>query len=294
MKPLLSREVAGMEVKVGDIVARKSYGYDILFKVYDIVVNKDGSRTIYLKGLYYRLLADAPESDLVVMPRNKINKESQMLAKKISKLSKKKGFRSGLKESIFEKPGKILHIDGDSDYLEMSMKYYKEQGVDAVGKLVKEEDQPKLVTSFLKQYNPDIVVLTGHDSMSKQGEGNGSGKSVHSLERYKNSAYFIEAVREARKYQHSMDELVVFAGACQSYFEAIIEAGANFASSPGRIMIHALDPVIVGKHIAWTPVDRVVTAEEVMKGTITGLKGIGGIQTRGRLRSGMPRSPYIP
>lgn len=32
-------------------------------------------------------------------------------------------------------------------------------------------------------------------------------------------------------------KLVIFAGACQSYFEAIISAGANFASSPARILI---------------------------------------------------------
>jgi spore coat assemly protein len=38
-----------MDVKVGDIVARKSYDYDILFKVHDIVVNNNGSRTISLK-----------------------------------------------------------------------------------------------------------------------------------------------------------------------------------------------------------------------------------------------------
>lgn len=288
-----------MGIKVGDIVARKSYGYDILFKVHGITVNKDGSRTIYLKGLNYRLFADAPESDLAIMPVNRINDENSMLEKRISKLSKKNTFRSGGRPGthfftreefgVFEKPGKVLHIDGDNDYLNMCVKYYKEQGMNATGRLVKEEEQPKLITALLQEVNPDIVVITGHDSMSKAG-----GNGINSLDRYKNSKYFIESVKEARKYQHSLDELVIIAGACQSYYEAILGAGANFASSPGRILIHALDPGMVSRHIAYTPIDKVASVEEVMKETTTGLKGIGGVQTRGRLRSGMPRSPYIP
>ncbi len=34
-----------------------------------------------------------------------------------------------------------------------------------------------------------------------------------------------------------MEKFGYFAGACQSYFEALISAGANFASSPARILI---------------------------------------------------------
>lgn len=79
-----------MGIKVGDIVARKSYGYDILFKVHEIATKKDGSRTVYLTGLNYRLFADAPESDLILMPANKINEENRRLEKTIERLSKKK------------------------------------------------------------------------------------------------------------------------------------------------------------------------------------------------------------
>ncbi len=42
---------------------------------------------------------------------------------------------------------------------------------------------------------------------------------------------------------------VIFAGACQSYFEAIISAGANFASSPARILIDFLDPIMVAEKL---------------------------------------------
>lgn len=286
-----------MDIKVGDIVARKSYDYDILFKVHDIVVSNDGNRTICLKGLSYRLLADAPESDIVKMPMNKINEEMRKFEKRLSKLAKVGGFRSMAGKLIpsreeyssYELPGKVLHIDGDNDYLSMSMKYYKEQGINATGKLVPEADQPKLIKSLLEVNNPDIVIITGHDSMLKQ---EGTGKD--STEGYRNSKYYIEAVKEARKYQQSLDELVIIAGACQSYYEGILSAGANFASSPARILIHALDPGMLSRQIAFTPIDKIPPIEDVLKGTMTGVKGIGGIQTRGKLRSGMPRSRYTP
>lgn len=288
-----------MDIKVGDVVARKSYGYDILFKVYDMDTGKDGIRTIFLKGLYYRLFADAPESDIVKVPANRINDEIHTFERKIGKLSRNTGFRVFATPGKllhkrdefgkFEMPGKVLHIDGDSDYLAISIKYYKEQGINVVGKLVAEAEQPKLIKGLLMEHIPDIVVITGHDSMQKQ---EAAGKD--SVERYRNSKYFIEAVKEARRHQRSMDELVIIAGACQSYFEGILAAGANFASSPGRIMIHALDPGMLCRKIAFTPIDRTAPIEEVLNGTTTGMKGIGGVETRGKFRAGMPRSPYTP
>lgn len=288
-----------MDIKVGDIVARKSYGYDIMFKVHDIMIGKDANKTIILKGLNYRLLADAPESDVVKMPMSKVNKETSTFEKKLHKMAKTGRLRSTAASgrlfpkreeyTRFELPGKVLHIDGDSNYLAMSMKYYKEQNISAVGKVIPEVDQPKLIKALLMENNPDIVIITGHDSMQKQGE---SGKD--SIDKYRNSKYFIEAVKEARKYQQSLDELVIIAGACQSYYEGILSAGANFASSPARILIHALDPAMLCRQIAFTPIDKTSPIEEMLKGTMTGAKGIGGIQTRGKFRAGMPGSPYIP
>ena len=79
------------------------------------------------------------------------------------------------------------------------------------------------------------------------------------------------------------DKLCIFAGACQSYFEAIMEAGANFASSPGRININALDPALLSEKVALTDRRNYVTPEEVASIIISGSAGIGGIKTRGRL-----------
>ena len=105
--------------------------------------------------------------------------------------------------------------------------------------------------------------------------------------------HYIDAVKALRNYNSSYDELVIFAGACQSCYECMLDAGANFASSPNRVLIHCLDPVLVCEKIAYTRIDKVVSITDVIDNTITGIKGIGGLQTRGKYREGYPRSPYI-
>ena len=54
-------------------------------------------------------------------------------------------------------------------------------------------------------------------------------------------------------------------------------------------MIHALDPVFIVEKIACSRIDMVVPIEEVIEQTITGYKGIGGAETRGKFRWAMPR-----
>ena len=61
-------------IKKGNIVARKSYGGDIFFKVTDIL-NKGNKKTVLLKGINCRIQADAPESDVYFVSENSINKE---------------------------------------------------------------------------------------------------------------------------------------------------------------------------------------------------------------------------
>lgn len=53
-------------IKIGDIVARKSYQCDLLFRVIDIK-EKNGEWEAILYGEDVRLVADAPCSDLVVI-----------------------------------------------------------------------------------------------------------------------------------------------------------------------------------------------------------------------------------
>lgn len=180
----------------------------------------------------------------------------------------------------------MLHIDGDSDYLNTCLEKYKNLGIEAVGVHVKERDQPSKVYDLLVQHKPDILVLTGHDGVIKDENG------YSRIDNYRTSKYFVDAVKEARRYDSNIDGLVIFAGACQSMYHKIIEAGANYASAPYRVLIHALDPVYICKMVALTGIDKIISPEEVISTTITGYKGIGGIETRGKYRNGYPSEPY--
>lgn len=59
------------EFKIGDIVGRISYGCDVFFTIVDIR-DEGEHRTVTLKGMSYRIEADAPESDLELQPEQKI------------------------------------------------------------------------------------------------------------------------------------------------------------------------------------------------------------------------------
>ena len=133
------------------------------------------------------------------------------------------------RDNYFYLPGKILHIDGDNEYLDRCMNFYKSLGIKANGLTIKEDNIKKRILSLLNDYKPDILVITGYDAFySKNGDKSNSNN-------YQNSSNFIDAIKESRKYEHNQDKLIIIAGACQSNYEALIKAGANFASSPKRI-----------------------------------------------------------
>ena len=99
----------------------------------------------------------------------------------------------------------------------------------------------------------------------------------------------VEANKNAWEYQPDNEELVIFAGACQSYYELLVASGANFASSPSRKNIHALDPVIITTQIASTNIKEYVDLEKVIEKTSFKQLGVGGIDTRGVARNLYPR-----
>ena len=110
------------------------------------------------------------------------------------------------------------------------------------------------------------------------------GKGYYDLYNYRNSRYFIETVKEARRYDKENEKnLVIFAGACQSYFEAIMSAGANFASSPARILIDFLDPLIVAETIALTERYKYVTIDDIASELRDGRNGISGVGANGKM-----------
>ena len=67
-------------------------------------------------------------------------------------------------------------------------------------------------------------------------------------------------------------------GACQGYYEALIQAGANFASSPARILIDFVDPLIVAENIACTDVNKFITIRDFEDELRDGQKGISGVR----------------
>ena len=290
---------------IGDTVVRKSYGKDITFKIIDIK-EKDGNIVYILKGINIRIIADSPKNDLEEVDNEFLGSKEKILNSRINETikkaintrggdssdnsfmrSSKNQKHSHNKELLFGRPGKILHVDGDKDYLETCLKVYKQLSLDAIGRCINEKDQASVIVDLVKEIRPDIVVLTGHDSILKKSE------DYLDLNNYRNSRYYIDAVKALRDYNSSYDELVIFAGACQSCYECLLDAGANFASSPSRVLIHCLDPGFVCEKIAYTRIDSVVSIPNIIENTITGIKGIGGLQTRGKYREGYPKSSYI-
>jgi spore coat assembly protein len=289
------------DFKIGDVVSRKSYGCDVFFKIIDLSDDSQNTPVALLKGLELRVLADAPLDDLQKVGNQEVRDyrkryilQSHECIERIvyrrnahfESLRSRYGIEKASERDFFSMPGRVLHIDGDQEYLEICMNTYKQLDMNAIGEYVPEEEQPDKVLELLKKNCPDILILTGHDGLLNK------LKIFRQVSNYRNSRYFIEAVKKARQFEKSLDELVIFAGACQSYYEAILAAGANFASSPHRVMIHCLDPVFIMEKVAYFPINQVVNIKDAITATITGIKGIGGLETRGKLREGLPRSPY--
>lgn len=284
---------------IGDIVVRKSYNRDITFKIIDIR-EVDGKSNVILKGINIRIIADASIEDLEMADEDSGSKDKILNTRVKEAIKQAMILRGDVRDKVekspkikakndlmFGRPGKILHVDGDSEYMETCLKVYKQLFLDAVGRAIPEREQPEVIVDLVKEVKPDIVVLTGHDSVLKE------PRDYLDLDNYRNSKYYLESVKNLRNYNSSYDELVIFAGACQSCYERILDVGANFASSPNRVLIHCLDPVFVCEKIAYTRIDKVVSITDVIENTITGIKGVGGLQTRGKYRDGYPKSPYI-
>ena len=66
-------------------------------------------------------------------------------------------------------------------------------------------------------------------------------------------------------------------------YEALIEAGANFASSPARILIDFIDPLIVAEKIAVTERYKYITIEDIENELRDGKQGVSGIGANGKM-----------
>ena len=259
--------------KVGDIVSRKSYNNDILFKIIDITDN-----IVTLKGVDLRLYADSEIEDLTKEEGklNTVKSDREIIIENLKKVDLNR-------DEYFYLPGKILHIDGDEEYLERCINFYHDLNVQAYGLKLKEDEIHTYLDEYLNEYNPDILVITGHDAYYKK------KKDINNLDNYQNTRNFIKAVKVARKYEKDQNKLIIISGACQSNYEELIRAGSNFASSPKRINIHALDPAIIASSIALSEQSKSIDLLTLIEKTKYGSDGIGGIITNGTMYVGYPR-----
>ena len=255
-------------IEIGNYVTRNSYNNDTIFKV----INRKND-TLYLKGVEYRLCVDAPVSDCILIDEKDIKDDFNPIINE----------HNEERSDYFYLPGKILHLDGDDTYLKRCMDYYKKNNVFAIGKQIDEKTLPSEIMSLLKETKPDILIITGHDAYYKK---KGNKKDIKN---YQNSENFYKAVKEARKYEKSHDKLIIIAGACQSDYEDLIKAGANFASSPKRVNIHALDPAIIASTLALTRRNKEIDLIDLLDKTKNGKEGMGGLICNGMMFVGYPR-----
>ena len=261
-----------MLFKVGDIVSRNSYNNDTLFKIVSI---EDG--LINLKGVEVRLYADSPPGDLKLEKDLSLKNEDEELIEEVNETIRLD------RNEFFYLPGKVLHIDRDDEYLERCINFYKKMKVKTYALSLKEEVMSIDIQKYLKELKPDIVVITGHDFFYK------NRKEINNINNYKNSKFFVDAIKKAREYEKSQDKLIIIAGACQSDYESLIKAGANFASSPKRVNIHALDPAIIAASVALSTRDKPIDIIKILERTKYKEEGIGGIITNGMMYRGYPR-----
>ena len=251
-------------INVDDVVTRKKYNHDVIFKIIDIKEN-----VYYLEGIFVRLLADSDFDDLVIVDeleyRNQQIEDQKYQDEIVKKIKKNNKYLYG----------KILHIDGDSKYLNKCQRLYDLIGIYAKCLYVKESQLESIILELIDEYSPDIVVITGHDSYNNLG--------IRDLNNYMNSRYFFNACKKIRS-KYGKDHIFLIAGACQSNFEAMIASGCNYAMSKQRVNIHALDPAIVAIKAATTPFDKILYPKDILDYTISKNKGIGGIESYGKMR----------
>jgi len=194
-------------VKVGDIVGRRSYNSDTMFRIEEI-----HGDIAYLKGIFFRLTADAPISDLEIISREEYQRAEQIEFDQYRTIlppvmSQMRSYDNG----DFYISGRILHIDGDEEYLQKSIKLYKYAKVYAQAFAIPEKEMGVRVPELVKKLRPNIVVITGHDALEDK-------EHEEDLNSYRSSKYFVETVNALREIEPSLDYLIVIAGACQSHF----------------------------------------------------------------------------
>ena len=151
------------EIKKGCAVTRNSYGNDIIFYVKRIIKLANKKEIAILKGIDVRVEADAPIEDLQIVSKDQLkNREKELEERILSEIKRERAYRENRRKEVVY-TGKILHLDGDRKYSEKSVMYYKKMELNATVKNIPENRQSKVVYRLLTIYEPDILVITGHE-----------------------------------------------------------------------------------------------------------------------------------
>ena len=170
-------------MKIGDTVVRKSYNKDIIFRIIGFEIDENNQKIAVLKGVAFRILADSTIDDLEKVNDTEVKdllidkdietriyksiKKSKEINKKLNRAMQKSGNASkqsatqsqGQSINSYGMPGKVLHLDGDPEYLKICLDVYTKLGIPAIGKAIPENLQYKEVRSLLEQYNPSILKI---------------------------------------------------------------------------------------------------------------------------------------
>lgn len=254
---------------IGDYVFINNDSSKCLYRIVDMH-NENNILLCLLYGVYYRISLVENINNLILATHEEVeflNNEDEKYYRNIIKRAER-----NFKQKYVV--GKILHIDGDNEYLNKCLELYKEMGIYAFGKCISENKMSVDIGKYLLEINPDVVVITGHDLYNNKG--------IKDLSNYTNTQNFMNVVKEIRRVKQN--SCVVIAGACQSNFEALIAAGADFASSPKRINVHTYDPAIIAIKAATTSFTKIIAGEEIYKYIENGKDAYGGLQTYGKMR----------
>lgn len=68
----------------------------------------------------------------------------------------------------------------------------------------------------------------------------------------------------------------------KAFLRQLLHPGANFASSPARVLIDFMDPLIVAEKVAVTNRDRIITTRDITAELHDEGKRVGGRYAKGK------------
>ena len=247
-------------IDVGSYVGRKKYNKDIAFKVSDITTNEDNEEIYMLRGVFTRIIADTHKEDLENIDiKDYEEPTTEQLHSYLSSLN--------VDEDRLRQV-KILYIDADTEIAKSATDQFDTYGLNYDCYVIPESQQPSRIRELLEKHNPSVTVITGHDNIKRD-------KDITSLEGYVSSKYFYQSTKIAREFNPNANDMFIITGACATFYEKMIEAGANCATSTSRINItaSAMNDIIV--YMVYYMLGYPLPIKTMLDSTIHSIYGFG-------------------